>query len=118
MEFNSDFKYDLSFGVEGESWFKELFECELGTIEVKTDRKANETGNIYIEFQSRGKPSGIATSQSDYWVYKTNDFAFIFETEKLKAKIKLLYKQGKATIKKGGDNNTSVGLLISIKDLL
>lgn len=38
-------------------------------FEVKADRKTINTGNIAIEFECRGKPSGITTSKSDYWVY-------------------------------------------------
>lgn len=40
--------------------------------EVKTDFIINEhfdTGNMFIEFESRNKLSGIATSQSDWYIY-------------------------------------------------
>jgi hypothetical protein len=61
------------------------------TIEVKCDRIAVKTGNVYIEYESRGKPSGISTSQADYWVYKFDEeSAVIFKTEALKNKLSSL----------------------------
>jgi len=38
-------------------------------IEVKSDSKTAYTPNIIFEFESYGKPSGVKTSTSDYWVY-------------------------------------------------
>ena len=48
MEHNSDFKYDLKRGQEGEALVAKLFEYNLKTIEVKTDFRAHETGNVLI----------------------------------------------------------------------
>lgn len=120
MERNSDFKYDLEFGIqEGEEWFKRLVEAKEGTVEVKCDRKAKETGNMFIEYESRYKPSGISTTKATHWVYKFDEeTAIIFSTDKLKARLKELIKEGKVKMNiRGGDNNTSVGLLVKIKDL-
>jgi hypothetical protein len=79
-----------------------------------------KTGNIYIEYESRGKPSGIATTQADYWVYKIAEFkAIVIKTDELKILVKQLVNEGKARPNvKGGDNNTSIGVLVKIKDLV
>ena len=62
MKHNSDFKYDLEIGLNYETKLAEL----LGKkIEVKRDFKCLETGNIFVEYASRGKLSGIATSEAD-----------------------------------------------------
>ena len=37
--------------------------------EAKADRMAHKTGNLCIEYFSRGSPSGISTSEADFWVY-------------------------------------------------
>lgn len=37
--------------------------------EIKSDRIASRTGNIVIEFKSRGKASGIDVTHADYWTY-------------------------------------------------
>ena len=119
MEYNNDFKFDLEFGqIDGETWFHDLVSEKK--IEVKSDRKSEQTGNVYIEYSSRGKASGIATSQSDFYVYKVaEDEAIIISTSKLKAKLRKLVKDGLARMNvKGGDNNTSLGVLCRIKDLI
>lgn len=119
MTYNNDFKFDLEFGVlDGETWFHDLVSEKK--IEVKSDRRTQETGNVYIEYWSRGKPSGISTSQSDYYVYKVaEDEAIIISTSKLKQKLKQLVNEGKARMDvKGGDNNTSRGILCKLNDLI
>jgi ribosomal protein S4E len=119
LKYNSDFKYDLEFGVlEGETWFDEIVSNRK--FEVKTDRLSVKTGNIYIEYESRGKPSGIATTQADYWVYKvTETKAIVIKTEELKTIVRQLILDKKAIPNvRGGDNNTSVGVLVKIKDLV
>lgn len=119
MKYNSDFKYDLEFGIqEGETWFDEIVSNRK--FEVKTDRLSAKTGNIYIEYESRGKPSGIATTQADYWVYKIAEFkAIVIATDELKRLVKQLVFEEKARANvRGGDNNSSVGVLVKIKDLV
>jgi Holliday junction resolvase-like predicted endonuclease len=39
-------------------------------IEVKTDLMSAKTGNIAVEYHSRGKPSDIAISKAPIWVFK------------------------------------------------
>jgi hypothetical protein len=39
-------------------------------VEVKWDLKSALTGNVAIEYESRGKLSGIAATQAKIWVYK------------------------------------------------
>lgn len=119
MNFNNDFRFDLEFGqINGETWFHELVTNKK--IEVKSDRKTVDTGNVYIEYWSRGKPSGISTSQSDFYVYKVGEEeAIIISTPYLKQKLKQLVADGKARANvKGGDNNTSLGILCKLKDLI
>lgn len=40
------------------------------TYEVKEDFLCEYTGNVGLEFSCRGKPSGIETSQADFYIYK------------------------------------------------
>lgn len=54
---------------------------------MKYDLKVEETGNIAIEYESRGKPTGIAITEADYWVYKFLGQFFIFRTSELKVKL-------------------------------
>jgi uncharacterized protein (DUF3820 family) len=38
-------------------------------IEVKSDRQAGRTGNMAIEFECNNKPSGITSTEADYYIY-------------------------------------------------
>ena len=82
MEYNSDFRYDLKIGQEYETLLSEVIES---TIEVKRDFKCYDTGNLFVEYESRGKKSGISTTQAKWWVYwfsKTR--SILIETSELK----------------------------------
>lgn len=41
-------------------------------IEVKSDTSASRTGNLAIEYECNGKPSGISSTKADYYVYFIN----------------------------------------------
>ncbi len=118
MNFNNDFRYDLEVGKEGERIIDSLFKDKL--LEVKRDSWVAKSGNIAIEYESRGKPSGIATTEADYWViifsgdYK-DKVIYIFETERLKQIARRYYVDGNT--KAMGDNNSSMAVLIPIKEI-
>ena len=38
-------------------------------IEVKSDRHASKTGNLAIEYECNNKPSGITSTEADYYIY-------------------------------------------------
>ena len=109
------FDKDLKFGQQYENEFQEAVE---GKIECKTDRLCQKTGNVYIETESRGKPSGINTTQSRNYAIclwtqdRTDQVWVLIPTAHLK---KLMVKY---PIKKGGDNWTSKGHIIPKEDLL
>ena len=42
------------------------------TIEIKEDFSCERTGNVGVEFECRGKLSGISISKSDYYLYKVH----------------------------------------------
>ena len=115
MEYCSDFKYDLKLGQIKEKELADVFNDK--TIEVKTDLQAKETGRVYIEYESRGKPSGISKSKSDYYCFVITEKSFIIiETSKLKDKCRKYLNTH--LDKKGGDNDTSKGILLPLTDLI
>jgi hypothetical protein len=121
MKHNNDFRYDLEFGKQGESMLHKMLSNEEGyKVEVKRDRQAHKTNNLYFEYQSRNKPSGIATTQAEYYAYFVTDtFCFIISVQELKIKLKRLVKEDKAIGNMpGGDKNTSLGVLVSIDNFL
>ena len=88
------------------------------TLEVKTDIRAQGTGNIYIEtFNSKqGKESGLDASAADLWVYCIPHLMtlFLFARVDMKAYI----DENIVDLRQvpGGDDN-SVGYLIPITEL-
>ena len=114
MEYNSDFRYDLKIGQEYETLLSEVIES---TIEVKRDFKCYETGNLFVEYESRGKKSGISTTQAKWWVYwfsKTR--CILIETSELKQLCRKYLGTSRDVL--GGDSNTSKGILLPTKDFL
>ena len=51
-------------------WDLEIFEdYKVIKYEIKSDRLAHKTNNLCIEFECNKKPSGITTTQADYYGY-------------------------------------------------
>ena len=53
-------------------WVPELDE----SVEVKYDPMSNNTGNIVVEIEMFGKPSGLMSTTADYWVFH-DDIDFV-----------------------------------------
>ncbi|MBN2661562.1 MAG: hypothetical protein JXR54_09875 [Tannerellaceae bacterium] len=119
MQYNNDFKYDLKVGNVAEKKLSEILSKKK--IEVKIDRWAQVTGNIAVEFESRGKPSGITTTKADYWCFvievkSKQDLMILVETKKLKDVARRYWDLGR--IKRMGDNNTSMAVLVPYKEII
>ena len=119
MNYNSDFKYDLEVGKVGEVMLSEILSDS--TIEVKRDFWVGRTGNLAIEFESRGKPSGIATTKASHWCFifskEFNDeLMIIIDTDRLKRISRIYYEKG--SVKSMGDDNTSRAVLIPVKKMI
>ena len=115
LEFNSNFRYDLKIGQLQEQWLAEVLDSS--TLEVKRDFKASQTGNVFVEFFCRGKASGIATTEADYWAFILDEeIVVILPTSKVKALVEEAQEEGRVV--KGGDSNLSEGALIKIERLL
>tara|TARA_Y100000401_G_scaffold116906_1_gene123910 strand:+ start:3972 stop:4346 length:375 start_codon:yes stop_codon:yes gene_type:complete len=115
MNYNSDFKYDLQLGQLGEKHLGNILDNQK--VEVKTDYQASDTGNLFIEYFSRGKESGIITTEATWFAFiVSNEKIILVSTNKLK-KLCRPYLNTKRDVK-GGDDNTSQGILLPIKDLL
>jgi len=137
---NLNFKEDLILGNQGEMIIKEFLEnkgCTFinfnndnqfdlkmikknkeTTYEIKTDvlcTPKKDTGNMFIEFKCRNKPSGIETSKAIWFV---TYFKFLNEIWFIKTdKLKILISENKFhQIKNGGDVGSAThGYLINRK---
>ena len=114
MNYNSDFRFDLEVGQEAEQKLGLILNAK---IEVKRDLLAHKTGNVYIEYESRGKPSGISTTEADYYCIVIKDKSYILiSTKDLKELCRKYLNTDRD--KRGGDNNTSKGILLPTKELI
>lgn len=117
-----DFDLDLPEGEFAEFLVKQLFNGERGHIEVKRDFKVSNTGNLAIEYQSRGRPSGIATTKATWWALVpdgpeyAHELVIFVNINRLKRIARDYYKRGKH--KPGGDKKSSRNVLITIEDLV
>ena len=120
--YSSKFDLDLKFGQIYEKGLKELFKGK-GKIEVKTERaKWLETGNIAIEIRYRGKKSGLAITESDWWFHILTDKDKVkgmlcFPVDELKNICRAMLRNGTAKKVMGGDDDKSELLLLPIKEL-
>jgi len=112
------FDLDLAYGKVREQQVAEMLQEKK--IEVKSERdRWQTTGNIAIEYQSYGKPSGIEATEADYWFHNLciGDDIFatlVFDTAVLK---KIIDKLDNVKSVSGGDNNASRMYLLNLKKL-
>jgi len=112
------FDIDLEYGQVREQLVADMLQDKK--IEVKSERDLwQRTGNIAIEYESYGKPSGIDATESDYWFHnlcvgEDTFCTLVFNTQSLKKIIKNLdYKRSVS----GGDNNASRMYLLNLQKL-
>ena len=88
---DSNWDLDLRAGLLGESVVADILKAD--TVEVKTDRRWYETGNLYIETECYYKssnswePSGIAVSKATHWAFVLEDSVLIVPTFRLREAI-------------------------------
>ena len=112
------FDIDLEYGQVREKLVADMLQDKK--IEVKSERdKWQKTGNIAIEYECYGKPSGISVTEADYWFHNLwiGDDTFctlVFKVDNLKKLInKLDYKRSVS----GGDHNASRMYLLKLDKL-
>jgi hypothetical protein len=136
-----DFKTDLKLGNDGEyaivnflltkgckyidSNYDNKYDLKMvtnnveTTYEIKTDVKCAplfDTGNIFIEFESRGKASGISVTKADWFVtyFQYLNEAWFIKSDKLR---QLISENNFPIFKDAGDIGSAThGYLIKRKD--
>lgn len=104
IELNNDYRYDIKVKLKTGG---------VVLIEVKEDFMCKKTGNVAVEFQCRGKPSGIARSEADYIIYKvhTPDDVELLAISKRKL-INLINTEQYHSIKVGGDSGSETKMYL------
>ena len=112
-----NFDLDLKFGQEKENELQEILHNE--PLECKCDKRCIDTGNVFVEFEDRGKPSGISITKSTFYAF------CLFKEERKKKQIWVLIQTAilkklmkKYPIKNGGDNWEARGHVIPKEHLL
>ena len=115
------FDLDLKYGQVREKIVANMLQDKK--IEVKSERGMwLQTGNIAIEYECYGKPSGINATDSDYWFHNlcVGDEVFatlVFETKMLKKIINASINENQVRSVSGGDHNASRMYLMNIQNL-
>ena len=118
MKANKKFDIDLKYGQVREEQVSNIFANKK--IEIKTERDWWEkTGNIALEYECNGKPSGISATQSDYWIHilakgNKNHCMLVFEVPRLK---KIINKYKDTHTRMVGDGGRSKCVILPIKKL-
>ena len=112
------FDLDLSYGKVREQRVADMLTDKK--IEVKSERDMwAKTGNIAIEYESYGRPSGINATEADYWFHnlcigKDTFATLVFDVPSLKRIIENLDHKKSVS---GGDNNASRMYLLNLQKL-
>jgi hypothetical protein len=105
------FDMDLAHGEARETAFVQALQsCH---VEHKSDQKVRVTGNVFVEYRQKGRPSGIATTEAEWYAIEYADDAWIVvRTSLLKALAR------RAPKRHGGDFNQYEGALVPITHLI
>lgn len=131
-----NFNTDLSIGLQGEAYIREFLETlkfvyvdtcsdkrydlrmsykgKECTYEIKTDVYERNTGNMAIEFESRGKASGISVTEADYFVYFFPLWGEIWNIKT--SELRALIAENKFYVKNGGDKGSNTKFYLINKE--
>jgi hypothetical protein len=107
--------YNFDLDLQDGQWAEELCRGLLNgsrRVEVKRDFRAPSTGNVFVETRCRGRPSGISTTEAEYWAFTIGRRVLFIPTDELRA---LLPFGEKA---RGGDGGASDGVLLRLTRLV
>lgn len=122
------FDIDFARGKVGED-LAETFLADLQgkKIEVKTDYRVSETGNVYVETwqyhqpdASDKKQSGINITHSDYYCFASPDASgfIMIKTEALKEVIRETQPKEVRQSRINARTNASIGRLVKVSDIM
>jgi|TARA_B110000285_G_C15122271_1_gene617931 hypothetical protein len=115
---SSKFDLDLAYGKVYEKKLYDILQNKK--VEVKTERDIwKVSGNIAIEYEYKGKPSGIAITEASWWAHILSDgddieCILMMPTEKLKNVARDHFKNSIM----GGDDNQSKMILVPISEIM
>lgn len=97
--------------------------AKIEKIELKSETwQWERTGNICIEYKCDGKPSGLSTTEADFWVHELkredNTLLYLmFPVPRLKEICRAAIKAGRSR-SGAGDGGRFTVVILPLKDLL
>lgn len=110
------FAEDLKLGQEIEGEFAKVLLAVGDSVEVKSDKRAHQTGNIYVELTYKGNPSGINASKAEWWVYEISGRFIVMKREDLLLLVERAIAEKRT--RRGGDFNMTTGALVPVEWLV
>ena len=116
---NKKFDIKLKQGQKIEEQLKQFFTGQ--SIEVKSERHIWEiTGNLFIEYEYKNQPSGIAVTDADYWalcLIRDEQLLqmYILPTDTLRRITRRYWNTERNVI--GGDSYNTKGITVPIEDI-
>lgn len=113
----SDFDLDFRKGLLGEKAVAKLLSIE--TVEVKSDKRWWETGNLYVETEcwsnaeQKWKLSGLSITKATHWAFHLEDITLIMSRETL---VKTVLEYGRKVENKQPPN-PSRGFLVTVPQI-
>jgi hypothetical protein len=105
---------DLAVGKAGEAQVIDTIDAWThGRIEVKTDARAAQTGNLFVEFECKGRPSGIMVTKADSWAFVLGHAIIIIPTGLLRS----VCTGGLRWVSMPRGSHPTRGYLLPIKDI-
>lgn len=100
--YEPNFDIDLALGQQGELYVVDIIDSLVmanGRIEIKTDERSLDTGNLYVEYECRKfggwQKSGIAVSAAEFWAFVIGgDTVLVAPAWRVKEAVRRLYKTG------------------------
>jgi hypothetical protein len=126
IKFERGKKFDIQLddALVNERRLADIFaNAHIEKIELKSESwQWEQTGNICIEYRSRGQPSGIAATEATCWVHQLKRDGktlcwLMFTHERLLELARQAYREGRFR-EKAGDDGAQCVVLLRLRDIL
>ena len=111
---------DWAIGRQGEMFVTDVIAAlrDGATVETKTDKRAADTGRLYIEYECLGKPSGLRTTEAMIWAFVLGSGTLLFlPTDTLKRLARLAWRIPEFRVECARGSHPTRGVLIPLASL-
>ena len=116
-------RHDIELFADREAAFLSLVRERNVFVEVKSDQRTRDTGNVFVEYAQDTlgcgiwKASGIAASDADYWVEEFDEDCWIVvPPRRIRILVKHWARRGRK--RRGGDFNHHKGVIVPVASIV